>query len=79
MDKLTFVNATHHLHCAHAIGRNRNEYTMRCHVLKEMKDRRLKVLVFGDRYWKGTEHISKIRYVSRGLVTEIETDNREVK
>ncbi|KPB90078.1 Uncharacterized protein AC502_1876 [Pseudomonas syringae pv. maculicola] len=28
-----------------------------------MPDGRVKVLVFGERNWKGREHISRIRYV----------------
>lgn len=64
-DKLTSKNATHLLSCAHAIGRSRMEYTMRCHVLKDMGNDRVKILVFGDRNWKGKEHISQIRYVAK--------------
>jgi len=64
MNNLTAANATHHLMCAHAIGpKYRMEYIMRCHILKDMGDGRVKVLVFGERNWKHKEHISRIRYV----------------
>lgn len=63
MSQYTAENATHLLDCAHAIGRNRREYQMRCHVLGKTKSGKVKVLVFGDRDWKGSEHLSRIRYV----------------
>ena len=36
---------------------------MKAEVLKDMGDGRLKVRVFGDLYWKNTEHKHRIRYV----------------
>jgi hypothetical protein len=67
----TFENATHLLRCAHAIGISRFDYTMRCHILKNMKDGRVKILVFGNRYWKGRSHINRVRYVPKHRVTNI--------
>ena len=63
MKNLNYENATHLLKCAHALGTHRFEYTMRCHILGLTKSRMRKILVFGDRYWKGAEHVKKIRYV----------------
>ena len=54
---------THYLRCRHAIGRNGFDYYMPCVVLKIMPDRRRKVLVFGDRYWKARREKQSIRYV----------------
>ena len=71
MNKLTAENATHLLSCAHAVGLSRVNYTMRCHILKNMEDGRIKILVFGERYWKNKEHISQIRYVSKDRITNI--------
>lgn len=68
-DLLSAENATHLLRCRHAIGQHGKEYYMRCHVLKTMPDGRLKLLVFGERYWKDTLHIEKIRYVSANRVS----------
>lgn len=69
---LTFESATHLLICQHVIGSNRTEYLMRCHVIKHMPDReRVKVMVFGDRYWKGSHHRSRIRYVHRNRLRPI--------
>ena len=60
---------THLLQCSHCIGNYRNEYTMKCLILKEMPDgKRVKLLVFGAMYWKDTDHIQKIRYVNKSRV-----------
>lgn len=56
-------DCTHRLSCRHAVGRNGKNYYMDCIPLKEMPDGRLKVLVFGDRYWKGHDDKKKVRYV----------------
>ncbi len=68
---LTADNATHLLQCRHAIGRGGKLYKMRCHILKAMPDGRLKVQVYGNRYWKDTDHIVGLRYVESGRVTAI--------
>ena len=65
---LSAENATHFLECSHCIGHSKQEYYMRCHVLKVMGSDRLKVLVFGERNWKGREHIKHIRYVDSNRV-----------
>lgn len=62
------MSRTEYLKCAHVIGRNRAEYLMRCDVLKEMPDGRLKVRVYGDRNWANTDHLSRVRYVDRHRV-----------
>lgn len=69
--ELTHENATHLLQCEHVIGRNRRVYYMRCHVLKTMPDGRLKLQAYGDRYWKGKEHLKKTRYVQPWRVRPI--------
>lgn len=76
MNELTYENATHLLQCAHQVGwrkgmipNARREYTMRCHILKDMGDGRIKILVFGERNWKGKEHISHVRYVPKSRLT----------
>ena len=56
-------NAKHLLACSHCIGSNCTEFDMKAEVLKDMGDGRLKVRVFGDLYWKNTEHKHRIRYV----------------
>lgn len=61
------ANATHELICQH-VCRWTKTYVMRCHVLKEMPDGRLKVLVFGERNWKDRDHIVRSRYVEAGRV-----------
>ena len=67
-NQLTAENATHLLKCRHCIGPNCKDYYMPCHILKSMPDGRLKVAAFGDRYWKDTEHICKVRYVNSNRV-----------
>ena len=64
-------DATHYLECRHCIGNSCKIYYMDCVILNEMKDGRLKVLVFGDRYWKDTKHIQKIRYVEAWKVKKL--------
>ncbi|OEE38338.1 hypothetical protein A1QO_02765 [Vibrio genomosp. F10 str. ZF-129] len=67
---MTYKTATHVLDCRHAIGAGGKDYQMRCHVLKTMEDGRLKVQVYGERYWKNTEHVVKVRYVEANRVYE---------
>lgn len=64
----TAENATHLLECSHHLGTNVREYTMPCHVLSTTPKGRLKLLVFGEMYWKGREHVSKVRYVEADRV-----------
>lgn len=69
-EAMTADNATHLLHCTHAFSSKAAEhYTMPCHVLKTMRDGRYKVLVFGERNWKGTSGKSRVRYVQANRVT----------
>lgn len=66
------MEPTHLLECSHCIGKSRKEYTMKCLILKEMPDgKRLKLLVFGDMFWKDTLHIQKTRYVDKARVFPI--------
>ncbi|KPW63139.1 hypothetical protein ALO80_200027 [Pseudomonas caricapapayae] len=67
----TTANAPHRLICQH-VCRWTKTYTMPCHVIKAMPDGRLKVLVYGDRYWKGREHVQRVRYVEAGRVIAAE-------
>ena len=62
-DSLCYGNATHELECRHAIGPHGKTYYMRCHVLKVMPGRRLKLRVYGDRYWADRHDVVRIRYV----------------
>lgn len=68
---LSASNATHLLQCRHSFGRGNTYYKMRCHVLKTMPDGRLKVRVYGNRYWKDTDHIVNVRYVESSRVTAL--------
>ncbi|MCD6346412.1 MAG: hypothetical protein J7L96_03225 [Bacteroidales bacterium] len=70
-DEMTYDNATHYLMCRQCVGpKNCHDYMMRCHILKMMPNNRAKILVFGDRYWAGTEHISRVRYVDATRLVE---------
>jgi len=60
--------STHWLTCRHQICRNGFDYQMPCDVLKEMPGGRVKVRVYGNRYWGGSR--SRIRYVSKYRVKE---------
>ena len=65
MERLKIKDATHRLSCRHAIGLSGLDYYMDCIILKEMPNDRLKILVFGDRYWKGHDDKKQIRYVDK--------------
>ena len=64
LTKYDVSQATHRLRCRHQVCRNGFNYSMRCIVLGKTKSRKLKIIVFGERYWKHKEHIKNIRYVS---------------
>jgi len=68
---MTYDNATHRLRCTHATGVTRKYYTMRCHLIRITKAGMCKILVFGDRYWPGRNHRSRVRYVTRDRLTKI--------
>lgn len=63
-------NAKHLLSCRKAIGQNGIDFDMKAELLKTMPDGRLKIRVFGDLYWKNTEHKHRIRYVEAYRVRE---------
>lgn len=67
----TIDDATHLLECRHAIGKNGYDYYMKCLVLGTTKSNKTKILVFGNRYWKGAEHTKRIRYVETRKLQEI--------
>lgn len=56
-------DATHYLCCKHVIGCNEYSYVQKCIVLDKMSRGRLKILVFGERYWKGHDDKKRVRYV----------------
>lgn len=65
------TNATHWLSCTHSLNsRTKIYYQMPCHVLKTMPDGRKKILVFGERYWKDKQHLSRIRYVPATRISQ---------
>lgn len=63
LDKYKIEDSTHLLNCSHCVGQNCKYYTMKCIVLKEINNSRLKIVVFGERNWKGYENKKRIRYV----------------
>ena len=64
-------DATHLLECRHAIGPHGYDYFMKCIVLGKTKSGNFKLLVFGERNWKGKEDIKRVRYVFPYRVREI--------
>lgn len=65
--------ATHWLHCQHCYCHGQvKEYWMPCVVLKSLPSNRVKVLVFGDRFWRGREHIKRVRYVDASRLVIID-------
>jgi len=65
---MSHAEAKHRIRCEHHIGSNVRVYYMRCDVLKAMPDGRIKVRVYGRLYWKGTEAITRTRYVEASRV-----------
>lgn len=63
LTKYDISQVTHRLSCRHQIGCSGFDYTMPCIVLGKTKSRRLKIVVFGDRYWKNKEYRKQLRYV----------------
>ena len=57
------ANAKHLLSCSHCIGDRCTYFWMKCELLKDMGDGRLKVRVFGELNWKNRDHLHRIRYV----------------
>ena len=58
--------SSHWLQCGHYIGGNGFDYSMPCDVLKDMPGGRVKIRVYGNRYWGGSS--ARIRYVSKWRV-----------
>ena len=68
---MSYSTATHLLECQHCVGANHCRlYYMRCNVIKTMPDGRLKIQVFGERYWKDKRDKVSIRYVKSWRVSE---------
>ena len=69
IDSLKIKDSTHVLSCRHAFNQKSGyDYRMDCIILKKMPNDRLKILVFGDRYWRGYDDKKQIRYVDRSRI-----------
>jgi len=72
IDILKRKDTTHKLSCIHALnGRTSIDYEMDCIILKKMPGHRLKILVFGERYWPGNDDKKRIRYVDEFRIRSI--------
>lgn len=72
LSKYDVSQATHKLKCRHAVGRNGSNYTMFCIVLRKTKSGRIKIVVFGDRFWRNRENRKRIRYVEKQQLFKID-------
>ncbi|MCH9408664.1 hypothetical protein MNC86_22070 [Pantoea agglomerans] len=79
MTAVSINNARHALVCTHYIGRKSTQYLMRCEILANMPGGRLKVRVFGRLFWKGYDHVSRIRYVDVRRVIPWTPDTAEAE
>ena len=62
--------ATHKLSCKHCMNRKQiHRYDMPCLILKDL-GHTVKIVVFGNRYWSGTEEYKRIRYVPKWRVSK---------
>ena len=78
LDKYDVSMATHLLKCRHQICRNGYNYYMKCIPLGRTKSRMMRVVVFGDRAHKNTEHRKRIRYVPPWKLKELTKTTEEV-
>lgn len=62
LEKYKLENCTHNLKCVHAIGNKRKYYYMPC-IPISTKNGKIKVVVFGDRYWIKHQDKKQVRYV----------------
>lgn len=69
LDPYDMKDATHLLKCRHSMGGNGFDYTMPCIILGRTKSRKLKIIVFGER-WHKQGYNKRIRYVPPWQVTE---------
>ena len=64
------------LKCRHCISSNScHRYTMKCKILKLMGDGRVKIEVYGDRYWDYNKDKHYVRYVSINRLISGEDEN----
>lgn len=68
---MSYDTAKNKLECFHVLGSNRKRYFMPCDILKTMNDGRLKLKVYGDRYWSHSKDKTAIRYVQSCRVSAI--------
>jgi len=51
---------------------------MDCIILGKTKNGKLKIVVFGDRYWKGHDDKKRVRYVHRYRIAKKRCDVKKV-
>ena len=73
MTKRTVKEATHFLKCSTAGGKI---YYKKCVFLKTMDTGKIKVLTFGYRDEKNTEHFLVIHYVNQDRLRQIKRRNK---
>lgn len=70
LDDYQAKDADHTLMCTHAYNsKSKHYYEMDCIKIKDMPNHRAKIVVFGARFWKDTDHIKRVRYVSKSRIT----------
>ena len=75
LSKYSIKDTDAKLICKHCVRTDRcRVYTMPCVILKKTKKGLVKIIVFGDRDWKGRNNIKHIRYVNPDRLIK-ESDN----
>lgn len=69
LDSYDMEDATHLLKCRHQQGRNGFNYTMPCIIIGRTKSRKVKIVVFGER-WDKQGYKKRVRYVPSWQVME---------
>lgn len=57
------------LRCSHNLGGTERPYNMNCDIVRPMADGRLKIKVYGERYWRDRYDKVSYRYVEPGRIS----------
>lgn len=69
-------DATHELFCTHKCCRNATRYyTTKCIPISKTKSGKIKIVVFGDKFWGPDDRHKRIRYVLPQKIKKIESND----
>lgn len=71
IDNYNAENASHYVHCRHVVGKSCTSYRQKCIPIKTYSNGKTKIVAFGRLFWKQTEDVKKVRYVSNSKIEPI--------